>query len=96
MWKVTRSVEIPRRSHSARIRSRSASMGVTASCSVPAAAKTSVLAPAPVSNVAWPACSSHSSQASAGQWSPQNSPAPCSCGGAALSSSVSDLAMCPT
>ena len=52
--KVSRSVEIPRRSHSTGIRSASSAEGVTASWSAPRAAKTIVLAPAPVSSVAIP------------------------------------------
>ena len=47
---------MPRRSHSARIRSASAWLGVTVSWSAPLAAKTIVLAPAPVSSVAIPGC----------------------------------------
>ena len=85
------SVEIPRRSHSARMRSASSCDGVTASWSAPLAAKTIVLAPAPVSSVAIPGCTVRSMNASASHASPQNSDWPCRPGGAARSSSVSDM-----
>src|SRR5918912_4459367 len=78
-----------RRRHSARIRSSSAGSGVTASCSAPRAAKTSVEEPAPVSSVAIPGRTFSSSQASAAQARPQySSPAPCRPGGEARRSSV--------
>src|SRR5436190_942184 len=83
---------MPRRSHSARIRSASSCEGVTASCCAPRAVKTIVLAPAPVSIVAMPGCTVRSMNASASHASPQNSDCPCSPGGAERSSSVSDMA----
>src|SRR5262249_46746920 len=89
--KVTFAVEIPRRPHSPTMRSASSCDGVTASWWAPHAAKTIVLAPAPVSSVAIPGCTVRSMNASASHASPQNSDRPCSPGGAARRSSVSDM-----
>ena len=58
-------LSMPRRSHSRRIRASSSASGVTASCSAPRAANTSVDDPAPVSSVAIPGRTFSSSQPSA-------------------------------
>jgi hypothetical protein len=88
--KETRSLDTPSSSHDLRTRASSSGSGVTATCSVPAAAKTIVLAPDPVSSVAIPGRSSPSSHSSAGHARPQySSPEPWIPGGASRSRSVS-------
>ena len=91
MRKRSLSVGMPRRSHSARMRSASSADGVTASWSAPRAASIIVLEPAPVSSVAMPGSTFCSSQRSAGHARPQYcDPSPCSAGGSEKSEPVSD------